>query len=529
MLALKPALALQAPRGGGKTWLADWLEQVFARDPAALTADLVRNPEGDVIAQTWALGALQVLRNPDAAAITTAAPATLLLFDGVPEDEALLTRALDWGKANPQGRVLLLLTPDRLEQSRLPAGFVTNRLLDLPKAACLARAPTLALEDWTHAGQFALSRAAGHPVDLSHYTASAENPPAWLADEVQAATLETASLAEIAILLPTLPDAVLRRVFARIGTDPAASGKLLAAVLEGDAPLWQLLAAEGLAASRSDLAATLARRICTGITGAPPALRLRAGQALSRLGDPRDLEAMVPVPAGRYAFGGPSISGASLPSYTADLPAFAIAAYPVTVAAYGAFFTATGRAWASPAKDDPARRNQPATDLTWHDARAYCAWATDLWRADGRIAPDQTLRLPTEREWEAAARGAAGLPYPWGETWQPEHCNGEETGFNDVCAVGLFPEGASPCGAHDMACNIWEWCLTLWGPDMAAPTFANPWADDGREALDAPATIRRILRGGSFVSPGEKTNAVYRGSLEPQGAWRGNGFRMVLA
>ncbi|MCK5748669.1 MAG: SUMF1/EgtB/PvdO family nonheme iron enzyme, partial [Oricola sp.] len=77
--------------------------------------------------------------------------------------------------------------------------------------------------------------------------------------------------------------------------------------------------------------------------------------------------------------------------------------------------------------------------------------------------------------------------------------------------------------------QVWEWCTTLWGPDMATPSFAFPWQADGREALDAPADIRRVLRGGCFSSPAWKANGVYRGSLEPAGSWRGNGFRVIVA
>lgn len=528
MIALKPALALQAERGAGKTWLADWLERIFAEDAlGVLTAPLVRNPEGDIRDQTWPLGRLGVLRDPDATAIANAAPATLMLFDGLPADDAVLTQAVKWAKGNPQGRVLLLVTPDALAQSRLPAEFVTNRLLDLPKAACAAQSD-LSFEDWNHAGRFAMSVAAGRVIDPADGAVATQNPPAWLEDDKRAIALAAGGIEDILSALPTTTAPVLRKLCARLVHDKARSRAVLQTILEGQSALWRLLEAETLTRTHPDLAPELATHICAAITGAPATLRQRAGHALSRLGDPRQLDMLVSVPAGDYPMGGSSISGTSEPAYRATLPAFAISAYPVTVAAYGAYCTAAGHAWLSPAKDDPSRQNQPATDLSWHDARAYCAWLTEEWRVTGRISPDQTLRLPLEREWEAAARGGEGRAYPWGPVWKAEHCNGEETGLNDVCAVGLFPEGISPFGTHDMAGNIWEWCLTLWGPDMTSPDFKNPWRDDGREDLDAAPHIRRILRGGSFVSPAEKTNGVYRGSLEPHGSWRGNGFRMVL-
>ncbi|MBM3524438.1 MAG: hypothetical protein FJX57_15920, partial [Alphaproteobacteria bacterium] len=108
-------------------------------------------------------------------------------------------------------------------------------------------------------------------------------------------------------------------------------------------------------------------------------------------------------------------------------------------------------------------------------------------------------------------------------------CNGEEAGLEDTCTVGLFPRGRSPYGVDDMAGQVWEWCSTLWGEDMAAPSFRYPYRDDGREDRMAGPRVRRVLRGGCFSSGREKANCTYRGSLEPDGFWRGNGFRFVVA
>lgn len=113
--------------------------------------------------------------------------------------------------------------------------------------------------------------------------------------------------------------------------------------------------------------------------------------------------------------------------------------------------------------------------------------------------------------------------------WHDGHGNGEEASLNTPCAVGLFPLGRSPWGCDDLCGQVWEWTSTLWGEDMAKPRFAYPYADDGREALQAPPQVRRVLRGGCFSSPGFKACCTYRGSLEPDGFWRGNGFRVVVA
>ena len=180
------------------------------------------------------------------------------------------------------------------------------------------------------------------------------------------------------------------------------------------------------------------------------------------------------------------------------------------------------------------RANAPAVDLTWHDARAFCAWLTGVWRASGRIDTGESVRLPTEPEWEFSARGRArgadgAMVYPWPGAWQPDRCNSEEAGLNETCTVGMFPAGRSSFGCDDMVGQVWEWCTTLWGEDMATPTWRYPYIADGREDADAGARVRRVLRGGCFSSHQEKATCTYRGSLEPDGFWRGNGLRVVVA
>jgi iron(II)-dependent oxidoreductase len=103
-------------------------------------------------------------------------------------------------------------------------------------------------------------------------------------------------------------------------------------------------------------------------------------------------------------------------------------------------------------------------------------------------------------------------------------------GFNDTCALGMFPKGESTFHGLDMCGQVWEWTTTLWGEKMDHPDLPYPYTDkDGREDLSADGAIRRVLRGGSFSSPASKTNCTYRGSLEPSGFWRGDGFRIVVS
>ncbi|KAF9876577.1 ser thr phosphatase family protein [Colletotrichum karsti] len=265
-----------------------------------------------------------------------------------------------------------------------------------------------------------------------------------------------------------------------------------------------------------------------------PGDRERAGRVLSRLGDPRDLTALAEIPAGNFIMGSDNHPN-SQPTNSIALGRFRIGIYPVVNKDYLAFTRQTGRDWFSVDGADPERLNAPATDLTWHDARAYCSWLTVRWRKKGKISSTEHVRLPTEPEWERASRGdqdgadGDGQVYPWGSNWRGDATNSEETGFNNTCAVGLFPKGRSPYGCYDMAGQVWEWCTTLWGKDMANPQFRYPWKHDDREIIGAAGEIRRVLRGGCFSSPQVKANCTYRGSLEPAGFWRGNGFRVVVA
>lgn len=266
----------------------------------------------------------------------------------------------------------------------------------------------------------------------------------------------------------------------------------------------------------------------------PAMFRDEIGRLLAEIGDPRDLLMLCEVPAGRMTMGSATHLN-SVPVHLLKVARFRIGRYPVTNASYAAFVAATDRFWRSPERDDPTRRNVPATDLTWHDANAYCAWLTMQWRATGRIGASDVVRLPSEPEWEYASR--AGQPdagdatvYPWAGAWGADLANSTEAGFNGKTSVGLWPAGASLFGVEDMTGQVWEWTSTLWGPDMAKPSLPYPYDPaDGREAVSAAPQLRRVLRGGCFSSDRVKACCTYRGSLEPDGFWRGNGFRIAVS
>ena len=149
----------------------------------------------------------------------------------------------------------------------------------------------------------------------------------------------------------------------------------------------------------------------------PPVDRALAGEALAVLGDDRDFDELVTVPAGEFWMGDDEDEDAR-PRHKVNLPAFKIGRYPVTNAQYRRFVEATKREWNSEEGMRPDCANCPAVMMTWHDARAYCEWLTEVWRKEGKIRADEAVRLPTEAEWEKAARGDDGRVYPWGDDWE---------------------------------------------------------------------------------------------------------------
>lgn len=266
----------------------------------------------------------------------------------------------------------------------------------------------------------------------------------------------------------------------------------------------------------------------------PISHRLVAGRYLSLFGDPRDLASLIEIPEGTSFFGSSNHPNSS-PLHELHIDSFKISAFPVVNRDYGDFAQQTGRAWLSQDGYDPYLQNAPATDLTWHGARLYCQWLTHRWRETGKIKHNETVQLPSEPQWERASRGdqrelqTGQIMYPWGTNFASSLSNCEELALNNKCAVGLFPQSRSPFGCYDMTGQVWEWCTTLWGVDMTTPKFKYPWkGSDGREDLEADDTIRRVLRGGCFSSGRAKATCTYRGSLEPTGFWRGNGFRIVV-
>lgn len=198
------------------------------------------------------------------------------------------------------------------------------------------------------------------------------------------------------------------------------------------------------------------------------------------------------------------------------LPVFEIGLYPVTNAEYAAFVQATGRAapvhWQEERLPE-ALADHPVVHVTWHDALAYVAWL--------RERTGQAYHLRTEAEWEKAARGDDGRLWPWGNEWNPACANCEPAGPKGTTPVGQYsPLGDSPCGASDMAGNVWEWCSTAYADYRYV-------ADDGRE--DATGSDTRVLRGGSWYGDSGQVRCAFRGRRDPVLRFNRVGFRVARA
>ena len=153
--------------------------------------------------------------------------------------------------------------------------------------------------------------------------------------------------------------------------------------------------------------------------------------------------------------------------------------------------------WNNDAFNNPA---QPVVGICWYEARAYCAWLS--------AQTGQSFRLPTEAEWEAAARGGAGRRYAYGDDFDATRCNTFETHIRRTTPIGVFPGGETPEGLVDMTGNTWDWTGSLYRP--------YPYeATDGRE--DPTVEGRRVLRGGSFGHGSDvvRCAARYRGRADP--------------
>jgi len=189
----------------------------------------------------------------------------------------------------------------------------------------------------------------------------------------------------------------------------------------------------------------------------------------------------VTIPTGKFIMGH---GNNDTPIHEVYLPEYQITRTPITNEQWAAFLKNTGYQWASHNELwgnglPRGKEKHPVVYVTWHDVMAFCQWAG--------------VRLPTEAEWEKAARGTDGRYYPWGNQEENKDLANYGNNVKDTTPVGKYPKGASPYGCLDMAGNVWEWCSSMYKP--------YPYkADDGRENLTLDS--ERVLRGGSYFNIG---------------------------
>jgi gamma-glutamyl hercynylcysteine S-oxide synthase len=194
------------------------------------------------------------------------------------------------------------------------------------------------------------------------------------------------------------------------------------------------------------------------------------------------------------------------PAHNVIIDAFYLDQYEVSNKHYGEFLKATGHP--APAYWDDHRRNkpkQPVSGVNWNDANAYCSWANK--------------RLPTEAEWEKAARGPDSFKYPWGNDIDSSKANfGRKQEL--TANVDAYPQGKSPYGVYNMAGNVFEWVADWYDPNYYKTTkiTVNPAGPQEGVFLSATGTYidriavgkKRVIRGGSWYAPAESVSTTHR-------------------
>jgi len=336
----------------------------------------------------------------------------------------------------------------------------------------------------------------------------------------------------------------------------------------GDTAGWQrawrageMLAVAGVAAAQADeVGQELLPRarvyLAALLTGGElsPAERAEAGRTLALLGDERPGVGLRdglpdilwrPVEAGPFIMGADDGAEEEKPAHTVTLAAFEISQYPVTNVQFGAFVNDGGyhhAAYWPEAKaagywqeegqfkglwDNEPRAgpydfgppfnlaNHPVVGISWYEAVAFCRWLAEK--------VGYPVRLPTEAEWEKAARGIDGRIYPWGDQEEAAlRCNMAGTGIGATCAVGMFPNGVSPYGAFDMSGNVWEWCSTIWNEKSYPFQIQDEWTPDHLRT-DVP----RLLRGGACNYEADGVRSALRNWRYPYSRGSDVGFRVI--
>jgi formylglycine-generating enzyme required for sulfatase activity len=214
---------------------------------------------------------------------------------------------------------------------------------------------------------------------------------------------------------------------------------------------------------------------------------------------------MVFVPGGAFKMGRNNGDEFESPAHTVNVKPFFIDRTEVTNEEYQRFVSATGHRapahWAG-GKIPEGQTNFPVVNVSWDDANAYARWANK--------------RLPTEAEWEFAARGTDGRIYPWGSGWKRDYANAGRSRNGALIETGRYEPGASPFGALDLCGNVWEW---------TSSEFADYPGKKARSSL-AGAGLK-VIRGGAYNVTPQRATSTYRGAVPPDRVFDKTGFRCV--
>ena len=204
------------------------------------------------------------------------------------------------------------------------------------------------------------------------------------------------------------------------------------------------------------------------------------------------------------------------PQHQVSLREFLIGKYPVTNRQYQSFVKSTGhrppRNWKN-GQIPAGKEAHPVVRVNWQDASAFCEWAGEV--------SGYTLQLPSEAEWEKAARGTDGRIYPWGNQAPDARLCNFDKNVNDTTPVGSYsPQGDSPYGASDMAGNVWEWVADWYGETYYKNSPAN-------NPGGPPIGNFRVLRGGSWTNSDFHLRTSNRDNYDPTSSGNVDGFRCV--
>jgi formylglycine-generating enzyme required for sulfatase activity len=246
----------------------------------------------------------------------------------------------------------------------------------------------------------------------------------------------------------------------------------------------------------------------TDVTTIPTTVKDRVKKKSTHIGGTKTT-AMVRIPGGPFIIGFDNRHPDEKPAHTISIRTFFIDLYEVTNEQYKKFIDATNR---HPPDDwiggqyRIEKKNHPVVYVDWYDAHDYCAWA-------GK-------RLPTEEEWEKAARGTDGRLYPWGNEFDPKKANTPQSHSIGTTPVGSFPLGRSPYGVYDMSGNVWEW----------TDSWAKPYPGSPIPTGHYFTGDYKVLKGGSWVDCsfyrcGISALTFNRGYFKPLTKNQGFGFR----